>query len=674
MLVTILTVALSQETKYSFDAPAAPVPVIVTKLGKALNLDLVADEDLAVDIVVVHLNDATQKQALAWIAECIDAEWVRQGDRYRLTRSHATEVAQARAEREAKLIQIKERLALIPETKPLDQVAVDIIAKASLEASAEEGRSFRLSPELHARIPAQRFLLGIARQFDYARFLDMPSGTTIYLPFDQRSADARLPRSFRSLYQTYEREDRAYGAGMERMGAPSSPQGTYFEIDPGYWVNGPLKGAVQVSSLYGEVYLSLVLSWGERRMNVSLDPSRATASVPTAGEPRKEWDVPVSQSQLTKDFLALVAPRNFSPGGTPTKVPTTVLDFFLVDEDFDLFGLGTSDILVQAAQRLGKSLVACMPDVSAFQVRRMIGRPDMSLQAIMGSLLHPSMVVVMEDANALVIEPKRPVETREGRIPRPALRQIVRDAQRWHSDLTVYAELLAKSTSEGAVFDPRNSLSMVTRLVHLPQFYDDSKVVLKLYGSLSDAQRDRTKQGGLFLPWAGLSQDQREAWSHKVASEGQIGSPGKPNIEFGPGHEAVLERITAFAAAASSGRQPDGLFVVYAERPVLAGGSSSDQRIATQVIDGTSLSSMVASKELRDGNWNVDRFVVIPYTEITVFVRFDGKDMKLATYAEAYAHESTPTITYEQIPKAMIEARRAEIEEMKNRYGRIPPN
>ena len=112
MLATILTVALSQEAKYSFDAPAAPVPVVVTKLGKALNLDLVADEDLAVDIVVVHLDDATQEQALAWIAECIDAEWVRKGETYRLTRSHATEVAQARAEREAKLTQIKERLAL----------------------------------------------------------------------------------------------------------------------------------------------------------------------------------------------------------------------------------------------------------------------------------------------------------------------------------------------------------------------------------------------------------------------------------------------------------------------------------------------------------------------------------------------------------------------------------
>jgi hypothetical protein len=229
----------------------------------------------------------------------------------------------------------------------------------------------------------------------------------------------------------------------------------------------------------------------------------------------------------------------------------------------------------------------------------------------------------------------------------------------------VYAKMAALYEPAVWVSDPRESYTPVTRINHFRSYYARSGLALRLYGSLTDAQRDVATREELVIPWVSIPREERSVWGYVLMSEGYVGFPGEWGVEDGPGSEAISDRINAFRAAARSGREPDGISVKLTKSTSLIGGSTQEEGIGLQMIEESSVSSLFAHRELGIPGWEMDRFAFLPYTEIVVSIRIGGEDHMLAKYGESYAKEGMAMFGYESIPKDFIESRRKAIEDAK---------
>ena len=83
--------ALQGSVTVVFDHPAAPATVIVKALGEQIGVRMRANGNLEKDILIVHVDGATQDQAMEWIAHVVEGEWIEQRGTLYLTRSAETE-------------------------------------------------------------------------------------------------------------------------------------------------------------------------------------------------------------------------------------------------------------------------------------------------------------------------------------------------------------------------------------------------------------------------------------------------------------------------------------------------------------------------------------------------------------------------------------------------------
>ncbi len=673
MITTLVALSLfSKSPAIDFDHPAAPLPEIVEALGKALGTELVADKGLGRDIVIVHLDGATKEQALEWIAEVVDAKWETKNGKPFLTRTPAKEKEQERAERDARIKRVTDFIARVPEGKPLDKDSAGAVAELFRPRTTDEYAPVDVPYELRTRIPSARLFTRIAKELDFSQFADLPSGVKLYLPFDEKSADPRLSKSTLRYVADFRREDLAYGLAFEQRGIEVKVGGPY-SVHPGFWEQGAFKGAIEINVDWGSPSVGMVLAWGDGFTFVGLPSQPEGSTSPIGRIVHDEWKVAPKLSAMAGEYLKLRAPSRTLVNAVATKVPQSVLDYFTVDESFDLFGLGSQDALIQAATALGKSLVACLPDAAAFAVRRLIRSPGADLQTLIDWVLNPAYAKCDEREQVLILKPTEPASARESRIPRPIVRDIVKDSLRGESDLTVYADLLASASPSAPIGDPRLTFSLVTRLLHIQDYGSESTQALRLYGMLTDGQRQAAGRDGVLVPWVALSVSQRRDLSALIGSEGMVGFPGEYGVEEGPGSEAALARLRAFKKMYSQGALIEGLLVRRKERSILVGGSTTERNVPLQTIDGMQFVWHVASHELGRADPGIDRYTILPWTEIEVSIRIDGTEHRFMSYSEAFTTETPTLFTYDKIPKAMIEKHRKEIDKAKEDIRKYDP-
>jgi hypothetical protein len=673
-MVATLTFALTLASPaIDFDHHPAPAPVIVEALAKKLGRNLVADEDLSVDILIVHLDDADPDNALEWIAEAIEGEWKEDGDKLRLTRSHETELRQEREDLAERLRQIKARLNLIPETEPLDKPSAGLLAQLAKTAFSDRSITVYDQYELFSRAPGFRFAARVAKALDFEQFLSLPPGTSVWLPFDGKKIDPRLSSEVRRLLADYEKEDRLYASELRSAGFIYDTPTTYGGALPGRWEKGSIAAAVHVTNNFGYLDVDIELAWGALESGETIRPIYPQGQVGLESiAPRTAWNAPITVDPLTADFLTLMAPRQFVEA--PTRVPQSVQNYFANDPTFDLFGVGTSTILVQAAQLTGKSLVACLPDTSSYAVRRLISAPSQTIQQIMDRIASPSLVKLKEGDEVLVLSPRMPHQTRQERLPRNIVQKIVRDASRGSSDVSIYADLVAKSDPGISIPDPRQTYAVVTRLIHLNGDSSNMKEqTVRLYGSLTPAQRNAAASSELVLPWNSLNNSQKSAWIQAINSTARIGSLIVRDSHMTTDGKTVVPKEVVLRQKAQS-QLPTALVVQIRDTQVLAASSSTNSSVPWQVVEGRSLISMVASKELGLQMWEVDKFALLPMRRITVLCEYGPERFEVGTFSEAYGPEALTPFPYSEIPERMIESNREEIEKTKKAFRNIPPD
>jgi hypothetical protein len=666
-MVATLTFALTLASPaIDFDHHPAPAPVIVDALAKKLGRNLVADEDLSVDILIVHLDDADPDNALEWIAVAIEGEWKEDGDKLRLTRSHETELRQESEELSAAARFYQNQLRSLPTPEPLDKQSAQLLADVIFANQGGSAYPHIERQDLIERTPANRLCLRIAKLMDFLQFSDLPLGTDLYVPI----ADKRLPPSLPQLLADFEREETVYRTALVTRGLLDFYQLPY-DAQHGDWESGPLRGALRITNNFGALDMSLVLQWGDRGRSLQLHPRIPYRNWVDESPKREEWNVPTSVNPTANLYLKLRNPNRYGADGH-VEVPSAVLDFFLKDPDFDLLALGAADVTTQAAKLLSRNLVANLPDDSFLAVRKLGYRQNTVLQEVLNSLLHPTIVEMVEQERVLILRPARPFSARLERIGRSTARSIVAEALKDRSNFAVYATALSKVPPTLMLFDPRELLSSVTRFVHIKEG-TRGELALRLFGSLSTSQQEASKQRDILIPWDSLPRAEQKLWLYVVASEGWIGSPVPVDFQEGTASEPIASSLVQLRQSYDR-EQPSGLVLRTNEKRVLFGANELE-RIPLQSIEGTSFDSMIASKELANDFWQVDRFIFLPRIHVQVKIAYGEKRFDVASYSEAFFKEGLETIGYSDIPKELIEARRAQIDEAKvAQRGNIPPD
>ncbi|MCH7905023.1 MAG: hypothetical protein IH944_10725 [Armatimonadetes bacterium] len=660
---------IAQQKTFDFDHRAAPAPVIVKALGEGIGVEMRADGNLRDDILVVHLADATQEQAMEWIAHVVEGEWQLDKGVLRLTRSKATELRQEKESSDRRLAEWAQKYRSTEVPPPLNADGADSLAFMLQDASADQARirRFNYPPHEIAKLtPGHRMAVRLLREFDPSPFFDMPQGVTVYLPFDNASADPRLPRQTSTFAGDYEREDRLYAAAMQSRGVDVSRVQLWRQIGPGDWDSGAFTGVLTIRRQPQGLVPTIQMRWGEPRIARTVRIS-SPETPPYAYKPstHEEWWAPCVLPELTLGFLPLRAPGRLGPGKLTQDVPEVVAKFF-TSKDFEPLHLGSHPITVQAGESLGKSVVALLQDKHWTNFRALIRNMEGQLGWVFDLVIGRGDSLIEERDEVLLVRPADPAKTRRARVPRDLYSAMVRDGLKHGDDFEAYARLIAGSSREAVAYDRRDVSSLVTRIEYLRPYASNYQVPVRLYGSLSDSQKSRARDGGVFVDWASLSADSQRDWYFTLMDVGNVGRPGEISLEVGPGMGERRDKIVAVRRMVAQNRLPDGLLVELRREPVLVGQSMQGQRQYLQAIFSNSLFALVASKELGNGGWaTMNQFLVKERIVLEIKIRAGGRWHLVSSYWEVPVKEGYETFGFGEVPPSIYEPFRAQIEEMK---------
>ncbi len=674
MISSLIIAASLQQKTFDFDHPAAPAPVIVEALGEQIGVNMRANGNLDKDILIIHLDGATQQQAMEWIAHVVEGEWKEQRGTLYLSRSAETERRQEAELRQQVLQHFRDYQESVKVAKPLTKGDAETLAAILRPAMRDPYKRIRVDPSLTERIASRRLLALLIKGFDISQLLDMPHDVPVYLPFTESTADQRLPKNALSIVRDFLAENALYADAMRAAGVDLSRHGVHYTEAPGWWAPGEFHGALQVANRWSSPSFMLYLptARGGARyfgIGVGIDVENRYPS-PLQFD---EWAVEPELSEVAQDYVALPRVAAFVPLNSRYPVPARLLEA-VKSPDFDLFMFGGYDLLVQAAKAIDRSLVVCLADSSATWSRRIQFVPDEQLDDLMLRMLHPSVVDATVDEDVILARPRDPAKVRRDRIPRDLFRRIILDGLEGKSGLEYYVELLSDAPLGVNVFDPRGRTKLITRMTVFAGRRDQSINALRLYGVLSPAQQNIAAQGGVMIPWQYLGQREREVWSAVATSKAMLGYPGViafvgANAEEEHRLHGVLEK------SVTEGRTPVALIVRRTDSQAVVAGSDDRPNVPIHLIDFNSLPYHVANFELGFGSWgSIDRYVARPLTTIEVLLKIGDDEVPLASYSESYVFEGQEFGDFSQIPPSIYEHMRDDIERIKKQTQNPPPN
>ena len=685
----ILALALQQKT-FDFDHPAAPAPVIVKALGEQIGVEMSADGNLNKDVLIVHLKSATQGQAMEWIAHVVEGEWKTDKGVLRLTRSKDTEYVQEQLDNVFRFFGWVGPYRSIEVPPPITADKADTLALRIKDAVASAAPAYvgAFPPhEIASLTPVHRLAVRIMKEFDPSPFFDMPIGATVHLPFDAASADRRLPQATPVYTSDFETEDRIYATAMRNRSLDLTRNYTLRHIGPGDWESGALTGAISVAKEADRLVTTLFLRWGESGPYRTIGTARLTAR-PDGYKPlwHDEWQVPCDLPQLTADFLPLRFPGRLQAGQRTQKVPQSVTEFF-TSHDYEPLQLGSHPITVQAAETLGKSVVAMLPDFNWMSFIRLRSNMELPIGTIFDLVSGRKDSEIEDRDDVLLIRPANPAKQRRMRVPRDLYSAMVRDGLKYGDNFEAYATFIAKSHPDAVAYDFRLVTSLVTRIENVWSYGAGYQSMVRLYGSLTDGQRAQARDGGVALGWEVLPTKMRSDWAYILMSEGAVGYPRMQGVEISLGSISVAlaenalatiaarrARMSALRKMLQQDRLPEGLVVELRREPVLLYGQSKNPNRPLKAMMGNTLVSIVAAKEVGSEHWvDADVFLARQRTVLEISIIAEGQQHLLSTYWEIPVKEGYEPLSFEEIPASMIEPYRAQIEETKDQFRKIPP-
>ena len=510
-MIAALLLLIQQPQTITFSHPCAHSSVVLDALGEQLGVTMKPSGSVNQDYFLVHLTDVPKQEALDKIAATLNATWNEKDGVTYLGRTHAQELEDAKAERDAdtKLVQqwLDKRQIKDEYTTEFAKKLVEAVIPLMKESEGPGMNSYLRMQEYEVHAPTMRLLVRIIKEIGVEKIVDLGDDGRVTYVFDPNAFQRKLPMG--PAFQMYEKEHAVHKALFE--------QGIYGDLAPDIGYYSDLVSPYTGRSFNPQQKTSLICERTEMGLTVTLQiekGGRARATI-NANEFQTQY-IPEELRKLEGKYeptpieteIASKAALLFGGGGagsaTVDQQTAAVLRDPVANEPLSVLG---SRWITDTSKALGKNCVALLSDEMYFVPFACIAQGNSSY-AYMWSIL-PQIDKVYDiklEEIWFTVVPSRRVEVRTDRIDREKWGGLLR-AGRPGSPMTLEHTAGFASLSDNEITVIISVLpAVLTGLdVSLDAFTRNGVDALRLFGGLTAAQQKAARNGGTEVPLAGLN-------------------------------------------------------------------------------------------------------------------------------------------------------------------------
>ncbi len=492
-LLSFATVAAYPQTKLDIDFPGGRLEVLATEVAQQLGKQVTITPDVKNEIVVAYGQQVDSAQMIQHVAELTATTWTVTEDR--ITVSANAQVRQ----QELRQADAKHREYL---RKGLENFKKQY-EPTDYPPDEEGGEPYHYEPSA-----GEKLLVQVVTGLGENNLALVGSGQRVVFSSNPNRMQRRLGRFDTQLVQGWIQEHNAGLAGAEEYGEAMKPI-----------QENPAKLLVSVSRWdYYQAYLTVQCSLigadgsvlatqmgylaSEDEINEYIETEENEGQTRPA---RPGDDIPLKWSEDAQ-LLA-----NSMPYSTelPKTIPARVLEVLRNPDEFEPLRYAVGEGLVEAARRMGKSLVAVPGDTSPTMWG---GKLPETYGELRNSFQWYGLAEPEPESNEgwLLLPARDSLEQRKNRVDRVELANLLRSAEG-----KVFLPLDTVATFVHRNPQALNNPIVTTRLMLMAPsafgsgfFAGATPEMLGLYGSLSTAQRQMVKNGQP-LTYSQLSADSR---------------------------------------------------------------------------------------------------------------------------------------------------------------------
>ncbi len=463
--------------------PATPVTltnagalleVLVPLLAKESGASLVVSEQMRPEVVAVHVEGVTLDQVLTRIAQATEGTWERSSDRWILVPDNDARESARRARRARNLQVLGEILDRRLNPKPRSPEETDEQYKARL-------------PE-----PTSVAVAKLIAQVGLPALLDIPDdGRVVYStnPTAMQRAFTPNREAIASLISKNDRrvteyQNTALAPYNRRLeGPPAKILLTFLASSEA----GDLTifASVKIVDAHGRIVIS-ESSFLDKDDSEHFDVVKFEREA-KARRAIKDDSQKLATTALTKNYFRHL--RGFQPSSEDDKELFRILSHPV---EHELLSYLVGDYLIQVAKLRRLALIAHLPDSSANVA---VGETA-TVNTFLTRMESWGGVDIKSDAGFMTAAPKDGDESRAQRLDRRATLELLKSIDGGLISLSDLSEFALKAPSRGfSDRFPMHQLSVLAPLMAQTDYVGLDLAVLKLYGSLSVAQRDALEDG-----------------------------------------------------------------------------------------------------------------------------------------------------------------------------------
>lgn len=687
--ICLATVLCFQSQKVSIAVEPVSASIALEQLGQKLGTKMIPGGSVTQDIIAFRFRDTPTEVVLDRIAKGVNGEWQRdQAGILILTRTPAQEAAEKSKLTQATRAKIIKELAkvAVPPAKNLDEMT-ELLQSLAQQVQRSGDEYYQKAQEFENKLPGQRLLYRIMKLIPLEDIVNLPPDEKVSYSTNPTRRQRALPGSVNQLIAEFKNEMEVQRQVVEKLGLEDRFPNYYipaFHENISTAKNFRVKLTLQRQQ-FGGISFQLILmsdtftthkmhylNIGEM-MGVSSDDKNHPLKVLA-----KDIATPVEWSPKASAIQKVVATKfGGRRGGETDEKPLVDLVTGMPAEEPVSVMVGP--ILTQLADAKDCDFVAVVPDM-AFFIATQAGFSDENsgtLEAVAGMLA--SVLTVDQQDKFLVFAPEDPVTARESRFPRAATAQLAK----------VFASGRAPDFEQVATFvgstdsDLQMQMSLFLASAVGPAGNDalnwiSETGLLRLYGRLSNADRQKVKGEGLLINLNALPPNLVKPLEKIIFGDHQLSSSVQdhslaPNRYGGGFYESPDGRETDPFVALGNGYPPNSAarLRMYSRNRIFARRSKA-QYGSAQVFSEEDLGQNLAWEETPQwaqySQARLDEFAVAQNRELFLDFDFRDRGMMQHTMSIPELSQETKWGPLESLPSEMVAKIKARFEEAKKSY------
>jgi hypothetical protein len=496
LLATLPLAAQDVTQRVSFSTPATPLARALDQLSKQTGVHLAVAPTLANQTLFVHVEDAPLSELMNRIAKVMNGEWRPEGEGFRLGVATAARRQEERAEQEARLKAVQERVKALAEEA----------AKPREGAQPPGGFMPSFSPPA-----ASAAIARLLQTIDLTLIASLPEEGRIVFATNPTPSQRPLPQSIGPIIDTLIKEHNASAvkappvdAQQEQM-IPDFMRAMMRNMRPTTITTPPAKVALVAtrSSFMESLRVDLLLydAKGQVLFNGSQDigidfeglmrmiPGQAQEEEPAEGD-----KTPIELSPETKEIQTFFG--SMMQPNAQAKISPEVRAKLLRPDLHDPLSFFHSDSLRGIAKARKMNVVAHIPD-TVIEFGGMFAPASATVGAAMKAFSEGE-TTLAEEEGWILVTPSAPMEARRKHVDRRALAALIAAAEA--KGTASLDDIASYALTNNSPMETPAAMSYVMLFAPTAMGFSMSGMTnwqaLRLYGALNQQQRQTLAQGG----------------------------------------------------------------------------------------------------------------------------------------------------------------------------------